>query len=81
MGFFDDIDNSKIFDDLENGIKDISNKIKTSIENSKNNNNKTNKCPNCGASLSKDENNNYTKCEYCGTKIKNSSFLSNLFDN
>lgn len=64
MGIF----NTDIFKELEDGIKNFSERVKENFNESKNEINKENqikKCPNCGANV---ESGDY-ECKYCGFEI------------
>ena len=65
MGIF----NKNIFKELEDGIKNFSQKVKENFNESKNElfkENQIKKCPNCGANI---ESGDY-ECKYCGQNIK-----------
>ena len=76
MGIF----NTKIFEELEDGLKNLSKRIKANMDDDKQTENPVQKCPNCGATLSQTENLEIIKCPYCSTEIKNKNYKKNWFE-
>ena len=66
MGIF----NTKIFDELKEGFKNLSKRIKENLDADKEESVSINRCPACGAPLNMQSNSDSKKCQYCGSEIK-----------
>jgi|GEM_PF-5843682 DNA-directed RNA polymerase subunit RPC12/RpoP len=76
MGIF----NKNVFDELENGLKNLSEKIKRNIDNDDKEKHAILKCPNCGAVLEQNNQDEFIKCPYCASQIKNQNYSKSWFE-